>query len=160
MWFKRGVAALAAFLLTANSAFAASSCFQKDALEAWQAVRYMTELMVLNDTCRVHVYESFIKTNFAALDAYHKELVAHFRAAGDRHPEDTVDRYVTHAANEVSEADGQMPTAELCAEKASYFANAQSLAGAKFRQFVADLMAKQKSDFRPCAGEHAAATTH
>lgn len=160
MWFKRGVATLAALVLSANGAFAASSCFQKDALEAWQAVRYMTELMVLNDTCRVHVYESFIKTNFAALDAYHKELVAHFREAGDRHPEDTVDRYVTHAANEVSEEDGQMPTAELCAEKASYFANAQSLAGEKFRQFVADLVNKQKSDFRPCVDQHTAATAH
>ncbi|MGB8181692.1 MAG: hypothetical protein WCF13_04925 [Stellaceae bacterium] len=158
MWFKRGVATLTALLLSANGALAASSCFQKDALEAWQAVRYMTELMVLSDTCRMHVYDSFIKRNFAALDAYHKDLVAHFREAGDRHPEDTVDRYVTHAANEVSEADGQMSTAELCAQKASYFANAQALAGEKFRQFVADLMAKQKSDFRPCVDEHTAAT--
>jgi hypothetical protein len=158
MWFKRGVATLAALLLSANGALAASSCFQKDALEAWQAVRYMTELMVLSDTCRMHVYDSFIKRNFAALDAYHKDLVAHFREAGDRHPEDTVDRYVTHAANEVSEADGQMSTAELCAQKASYFANAQALAGEKFRQFVADLMAKQKSDFRPCVDEHTPAT--
>lgn len=159
MWFKRGVAALAAFLLTANTAFAASSCFQKDALEAWQAVRYMTELMVLNDTCHMHVYEGFITTNYAALHAYHEELVAHFREAGDRHPEDTVDRYVTHAANEVSEADGQTPTAELCAQKADYFANAQSLAGEKFRQFVSDLMNKRTSDFRPCVDQHAAATT-
>jgi len=158
MWFKRGVATLTALLLSANGALAASSCFQKDALEAWQAVRYMTELMVLSDTCRMHVYDSFIKRNFAALDAYHKDLVAHFREAGDRHPEDTVDRYVTHAANEVSEADGQMSTAELCAQKASYFANAQALAGEKFLQFVADLMAKQKSDFRPCVDEHTAAT--
>ncbi|MGH6975944.1 MAG: hypothetical protein ACREED_02855 [Stellaceae bacterium] len=160
MWFRRGAATLAAFLLTANTAFAAPSCFQKDALEAWQAVRYMTELMVLNDTCRVHVYEGFIKRNFATLDAYHKELVAHFREAGDRHPEDTVDRYVTHAANDVSEEDGQMPTAELCAQKASYFTNAQSLAGDKFRQFVTNLMSKQKSDFRPCVDEHTAATAH
>lgn len=160
MWFKRGVATLAAFLLTANTAFAASSCFQKDAYEAWQAVRYMTELMVLNDTCRVHVYEGFIKQNFAALDSYHKELVAHFRDTGDRHPEDTVDRYVTHAANEVSEEDGQMSTAELCSQKASYFATAQSLAGAKFHQFVADLVNTQKSDFRPCVDEHTATSAH
>ncbi|HKR18611.1 MAG TPA: hypothetical protein VJS41_00560 [Stellaceae bacterium] len=160
MWFKRGVATLAAFLLTANTAFAASSCFQKDAYEAWQAVRYMTELMVLNDTCRVHVYEGFIKQNFAALDSYHKELVAHFRDAGDRHPEDTVDRYVTHAANEVSEEDGQMSTAELCSQKASYFATAQSLAGVKFHQFVADLVNTQKSDFRPCVDEHTATSAH
>jgi len=156
MWFKRGVATLAALVLSANGVFAASSCFQKDALEAWQAVRYMTELMVLSDTCRMHVYDSFIKRNFAALDAYHKELVDHFRQAGDRHPEDTVDRYVTHAANEVSEEDGQMSTANLCAQKASYFANAEALAGAKFHQFVADLVTTQKSDFRRCNDEHAA----
>jgi hypothetical protein len=156
MWFKRGMATLAAVVLSANGALAAPSCFHADALEAWQAVRYMTELMVLNDTCRVHVYESFIKRNFAALDAYHRELVAHFRAAGDRHPEDTVDRYVTHAANEVSEQDGAMTTADLCAGKASYFANAESLAGDKFHHFVADLVNKQKSDFRPCHDERAA----
>lgn len=160
MWFKRGVATLAALLLTANTAFAASSCFQKDVFEAWQAVRYMTELMVLNDTCRVHVYESFIKRNFTALDAYHKELVKHFREAGDRHPEDTVDRYVTHAANEVSESAGTVPTAELCDTKASYFANAQSLAGEKFRHFVDDLVNTQKGDFRRCVDEHTAATAH
>jgi hypothetical protein len=156
VWLKRGMATLAAIALSANGAMAAPSCFHQDALEAWQAVHYMTELMVLNDTCRMHVYESFIKRNFAALDAYHRELVAHFREAGDRHPEDTVDRYVTHAANEVAEEDSQMPTANLCAQKAAYFANAQSLAGAKFHQFVADLMSKQKSDFRPCNDVRAA----
>jgi len=156
MWFKRGMATLAAIVLSANGALAAPSCFHSDALEAWQAVHYMTELMVLNDTCRMHVYESFIKRNFAALDTYHRELVEHFRAAGDRHPEDTVDRYVTHAANEVSEEDGKLSTADLCAQKASYFATAQSLAGAKFRQFVTDLMTRQRTDFRPCKDERAA----
>lgn len=156
MWLRRGMATLAAIALSANGAVAAPSCFHRDALEAWQAVRYMTELMVLNDTCRMHVYEGFIKRNFAALDAYHRELVAHFRETGDRHPEDTLDRYVTHAANQVSEEDSQMPTADLCAQKTAYFANAQSLAGAKFHQFVADLMTKQKSDFRPCKDERAA----
>lgn len=156
MWLRRGMAALAALALSANGALAAPGCFHKDALEAWQAVRYMTELMVLNDTCRVHVYDGFIKRNFAALDAYHRELVADFRAAGDRHPEDTLDRYVTHAANVVSEQDGQLPIAELCAQKESYFATAASLAGKKFRQFVADLVNTQKSDFRPCKDEHSA----
>jgi len=156
MWFKRGMATLAAIVLSANGALAAPSCFHTDALEAWQAVRYMTELMVLNDTCRVHVYESFIKRNFAALDAYHRELVEYFRKAGDRHPEDTVDRYVTRAANEVSESAGSESTAALCDTKASYFANARSLAGQKFRHFVADLVATQKSDFRPCHDERAA----
>lgn len=150
MWFKRGVATLAAILLSVNSAFAASSCFHNDALEAWQAVRYMTQLMVLNDTCRMHVYEGFIKRNFAALDGYHRELVDHFRQAGDPHPEDTLDRYVTHAANEVSETEGTETTAEFCQLKASYFTNAEALAGEKFRQFVADLVRTQKSDFRPC----------
>ncbi len=150
------MAALAAIVLSTNGAMAAPSCFSTDALAAWQAVRYMTELMVLNDTCRLHVYESFIKRNFAALDAYHHELVAHFRAAGDRHPEDTVDHYVTRAANRVAEAASTMPTPSLCQLKASYFANAESLAGEKFRKFVADLVATQKSDFRRCSSEKAA----
>ena len=156
MWFRRGTAVLAALVLSANSALAATSCFDRDAIEAWQAVRYMTQLMVLNDTCHVHVYESFIKRNFTALDAYHRELVAHFRAAGDRHPADTLDRYITHAANEVSIEDGTMPTADLCAEKTSYFATAESLAGQKFHQFVADLVNTRQSDFRPCKDERSA----
>ncbi|MGH7013817.1 MAG: hypothetical protein ACREEL_06625 [Stellaceae bacterium] len=156
MWLKRGTTTLVALALSANTALAAPSCFHADALQAWQAVRYMTELMVLNDTCRMHVYEGFIKRNYAALDTYHKELVEHFREAGDRHPEDTVDRYVTRAANQASEAADTMPTADLCNRKTDYFTQAESLAGEKFRHFVADLVNTQKSDFRPCKDEKSA----
>ncbi|MDE2229742.1 MAG: hypothetical protein KGL11_11975 [Alphaproteobacteria bacterium] len=149
------MATVTAIVLSANGAIAAPSCFRSDALEAWQAVRYMTELMVLNDTCQMHVYTAFLKHNFAALDAYHRELIDHFRSAGDRHPEDTVDRYVTRVANQVAGVAGSIPTASLCDLKASYFATAETLAGNKFRQFVADLVTTQKSEFRSCGDQRA-----
>lgn len=146
---------MATVILCTNSAIATPKCFRVRDIEAVQAVRYMTELMVLNDTCRRHVYESFIRHNFSALSAYHRELVDHFRAIGDRHPNETVDKLVTRIANDTSRVAGKISTASLCDLKAEYFANAQTLSGSGFRRFITELAATQRSKFRRCTNQRA-----
>jgi hypothetical protein len=164
MRLKTGLATVAVLALAAcapqpqtaappplDSAIAGPTCFRADDQEAAQAVRYMTELMALNDLCGVHVYDGFIKRNLAALTAYHRQLIGHFRNAGDRRAEDTVDKLVTHIANNVSLDNNGTPTAALCGMKAGYFSTAETLNRDNFHHFVTDLVATRKDEYPGCS---------
>ena len=167
MRLKTGLATFAVLALAAcapqpesaapppNSAIVGPTCFRADEQEAAQAVRYMTELMVLNDLCGVHVYDGFIKRNLTALTAYHRQLVGHFRNAGDRRAEDTVDILVTHIANNVTLDNNGTSTSALCGMKAGYFSAAETLNRDNFHHFVTDLVAERKSEYPGCGDQRA-----
>jgi hypothetical protein len=163
MRFKLGLITIVAVVLaactpqpqTADSSLPSSAsvdpaCFRADEQEAAQAISFMTELMVLNDLCGVNVYDSFIKRNLTALSAYHRQLIGHFRNAGDRRAEDTVDKLVTHIANKVTLDNNGTSTASLCSMKTGYFSTASTLNHDNFRHFVTDLVATRKGEYPGC----------
>ncbi|HZL60346.1 MAG TPA: hypothetical protein VFC38_11700 [Stellaceae bacterium] len=157
MWFVRGLAGFSVLAFSTIVALAANqACYRPDDMEAEQGVRYMTELMVVNDTCKQHIYETFIQHNRAALTAYHAQLLQHYRGAGDRRAEDTLDRWVTHVANDTAMAIGAVPVATLCAGKAAFFATADALAGESFHGYIVALANQHQQEYRRCAEPRAA----
>jgi hypothetical protein len=150
MQIMRGLIGFTAAALFAGHAVAAPPCYRSDEIKASLAVRFMTELMVINDACERNVYDGFIKRNFKALSAYHREAVEHFRKAGDRHAEDTLDAEVTKIANKAAFAVASVPIATFCASKAAYFATATALSGANFQAYLENLVAAHASEYPRC----------
>jgi hypothetical protein len=104
-------------------AFAASggSCYTSVAMEADQAIRFMTDLMIVSSTCRDTVYAQFRLRNKDAIIRYQKALIAHF------HGESAFDKWNTSLANESARRGGGMPSAQFCQQAANLLKQAGAL---------------------------------
>lgn len=125
-----GVALLCAVLLSLGAAGAAewnTACFSASEIEADQALRYVTRVMVVGDTCRSPVYPRFIQRNGQSVASYRDEMARHFKRGGDSGV--GFDRYVTGLANDESRAIGGQSSAVLCAGAESDFLAAADLLG-------------------------------
>jgi hypothetical protein len=145
----------AAVLLLGTAAFAAAaptaSCYRAAEIEAEQAVRFQTELMVLSDTCQRDSYVRFEQRNAETLKSYQQQLVDHFSRTQHGHGERAFDHYITALANEVSLNMGQEPAAQLCSRSAEFLAKAGSFDKADFRRYVSDRAAEHRRDYRRCS---------
>jgi len=150
MRITRGLIGLAAATLIAGQALAAPACYHSGEAEASLAVRFMTELMVMNDACQQTAYDGFIQRNFKALAAYHREALEHYRRSGDRHADDTLDAEVTKIANDAALGVASAPIATFCASKAAYFATANTLTGPELRTYLANLMVAHADEYPRC----------
>src|ERR1700758_1963727 len=103
---------LAAALLAAASVATASAadrnCYSPTDIEAEQAIRFQTNLMVISSACRDTVYGEFRARNTAAIIRYQKIMIAHFRSQG------AFDAWNTSLANEISLQQGAQSTAAIC----------------------------------------------
>lgn len=143
--------ATAAVLLLGSAAWAAAAtpqCLRGQEIEAEQAIRFQTELMVVSDTCGAQTYTAFARRNRAALVDYQQLIIERFRRAGASHAEARFDSYLTQLANEVSLRVGAQPVATMCRNAESFLATAESLAGDQFRRYVAEQAAADNSDRR------------
>lgn len=149
----RGFAVTAMLLSSVATAAAAppSQCYRPAEIEAEQAVRFQTELMVLSDTCRHSSYVHFRQRNAALLAGYQRQLVDRFRRNGGN-AEGAYDRYVTRLANEMALRLGSERPAALCRRSADFLAKADHLSKSGFRRYVAEQAAKHEGDYRHCAG--------
>lgn len=150
MRIVRGLLGLTAATLIAGQALAAPACYRTGEAEASLAVRFMTELMVINDACQQTVYDGFIQRNFKALAAYHRQALEHYRLSGDHHADDTLDAEVTKIANEAALGVASAPIATFCASKAAYLATANALSGPEFRAYLANLMVAHADEYPRC----------
>ena len=66
-------------------------CYSQSAIEAEQAIRFLTDVMVVSSTCQDTVYAEFRLRNRDAIMAYQKAMIAHFQGAGVR-PLEHLDR--------------------------------------------------------------------
>jgi type 1 fimbria pilin len=143
--------ATAAVLLLGSAALAAAAtpqCLRGEDVEAEQAIRFQTELMVVSDTCGAQTYTTFARRNRDALVDYQQAIIERFRRAGVNHAEARFDSYLTQLANEVSLRVGAQPVATMCHDAASFLATAESLAGDQFRRYVAEQAAAGSGDRR------------
>jgi hypothetical protein len=148
----KSVAAVVLLLGTAAIAAAApaTSCYRPAEIEAEQAVRFQTELMVLSDTCRRDSYVRFEQRNAETLASYQQQLVDRFSRTQHGHGERAFDHYITALANEVSLNMGREPSAELCSRSAEFLTRAGSFDKGEFRRYVSDKAAEHKRDYRRC----------
>src|SRR3984885_469315 len=95
-------ATLLGFVLPSSAAPAAtaSHCFNASEIEADQAIRYQTELMVVSDTCGVDTYRNFTVHNRDQIVVYQHQLVEHFKRDGVRSPQTTLENFMTQVRNE------------------------------------------------------------
>ncbi|HUK61279.1 MAG TPA: hypothetical protein VLV50_18760 [Stellaceae bacterium] len=151
---RRALAGAAALVLAAASALPAaaapSPCYRLADIEADQAIRYQTELMVLSDTCNVTNYRDFTVRNRDVIVEYQKQLIDHFRRTGAHKPEASLDQFLTQIANELSMRSGTEQRPAVCARSASFLAEAAKLDGPEFRTHAAQLATEHEDSYRVC----------
>src|SRR5579885_620404 len=149
---RRSIVAGALVCLIAGSAQAAShqACYSPPDIEAEQAVRFQTQLMVLSDLCRDPSYTNFSQRVHDALSAYQRQLVDHFRRTGAGAAERALDTFMTRLANEFSLASGRQTLTEVCkGSAAQMIATANSLnSSADFRHYIAAQAVSSSASYR------------
>jgi hypothetical protein len=144
--------AIAGVLLLGSAAWAVAAtpqCLRSDEVEADQAIRFQTELMVVSDTCGAQTYTRFARRNRQALVEYQQQVIDRFRRTGMPHAEAHFDSYLTRLANEVSLRVGAQPVAAMCRDAQRFLATADTLVGDEFRHYVAQ-QAATRSNYRLC----------
>lgn len=147
----RGPLAAFAVLLQLGAAAAATpQCYRPAEIEAEQAVRFQTELMVLSDTCRTDSYRSFMTHNSKLVARYQEAMVERFRRLDGNRAEAAFDRYVTKIANDTSLRNGQERYAALCSRSADFLTHAGALDNAGFSRYVGEQVAQHDHEYRRC----------
>jgi hypothetical protein len=142
-----GLAAIAATAVAAPK----SECFSNADLEAEMAVRFQARLMVLSDICRDTTYGSFTQRTREAIMAYQRQMIDHFKRAGEHRADITFENYMTRIANQESIASGQLSTGEICQASNPLIITANSLGTAKeFRAYATTQANEKRASYVAC----------
>jgi hypothetical protein len=153
LFLQKFIAGAGMLLLVADAAgpaVAATACYRPADIEAEQAIRYQTELMVLSDTCGGDTYRDFTVHNSDTIKRYQQAMMAHFRRTGARNPTGSFDTYQTKLANEIALTDGKEPVQTVCDRSSVLLQEAKTLDGVQFRERVAALAAENGKNYRQC----------
>jgi len=144
-----GAAALILAAVAANAS--PRDCFSSADLEAEQAVRFQARLMVLSDICRDTTYGRFTQRNRDAIMAYQRQMIDHFKRAGERRADITFENYMTRLANQESIASGQRNSGEICQPNNTLIVTANRIGTPRdFRAFAASEAAANRSRYVAC----------
>lgn len=139
--FMLGVAA-GLIALSAQAATRQAGCYSGADIEAEQAIRFQTQVMVISDICRDSTYTDFSQHVRDALSGYQRQMVEHFQRVGRGSGERVFDAFMTRLANEFSLQAGHQTVAEVCQGSASLLATANGFNNsADFRKYIAAQMA-------------------
>ncbi len=128
----------------APAAAASGACYSQAAMEADQAIRFVTDVMVVSSACQDTIYGEFRMRNKDPIIAYQKALIAHFRGAS------RFDSWNTALANEASRKQGGMPTVQLCQQAAPLMNQAKSLDPKGFRAYAAAQAVSMSAQYTKC----------
>lgn len=129
----------------------AATCYKADEIEADQAVRFQTQLMVLSDSCGSESYTEFEQHNGSTLAAYQQKLIAYFKRIG-AHADSAFDKFITALANKTALDAGQQPIASLCNQSAEFLTKASAFNKQDFEHYVAEQAAAQRGNYPSCKG--------
>jgi hypothetical protein len=145
------VAALAVLASTAQVGWAASkkhtACYSQAAIEAEQAIRYMTDLMIISTACQNTTYAEFRLRNRDTIIAYQKAMIAHFRGAP------AFDKWNTAIANVAAQKQVQVAPAVFCQQSQAMLKQASTLDAKAFRALAATQAAAAAAQYQKC-GKH------
>jgi len=116
--------------LAAEKKAARSSCPSASEAEAEQAIRFMTDVMVVSSTCQDTIYAEFRLRNQEPIRAYQKAMITHF------HGNKAFDTWNTSLANQYAAKRAGLPSAQICQETAELMKTAQTLDPAGFRKYA------------------------
>lgn len=136
----------AAMLLQPVSAAerARGDCYTPNAIEAEQAIRFLTDVMIVSTTCQDTVYAEFRLRNRDPILAYQKAMIAHF------HGTPGFDRWNTVIANEAAQKRAGQPSTIVCQQAADLLRQAGALDPPKFRAFAAAQAATAAATYPRC----------
>jgi hypothetical protein len=156
---KQGLAlATALFFGAASVASAAPQCYRTNEIEADQAMRYQSKLMVLSDSCSSDSYSQFVRRNAEVISSYQHQLIEHFRRIDRHRPEDEFDRFLTRLANQYALGAGEEKLDSLCAQSAAFLTQAPNFGKDEFRRFVAQQAVDERQSYSRCEDEQSASS--
>lgn len=142
------IAALCAATMAQQSGGAAErvrrDCYTPSAIEAEQAIRFLTDVMIVSTTCQDTVYAEFRLRNRDPILAYQKAMIAHF------HGSPGFDRWNTVIANEAAQKRAGMPSTVVCQQSVDLEKQASTLDPPKFRAFAATQAAVAGASYPRC----------
>jgi hypothetical protein len=119
-------------------------CYTQSAIEAEQAIRFLTDVMVVSTTCQDTVYAEFRLRNRDAILAYQKAMIAHF------HGTPGFDRWNTVISNQAAQKRAGVPSVQVCQQAADLLKQAGALDPPKFRAFAAAQAAAAGPQYPKC----------
>jgi len=114
-----------------KSPAAAGQCGAQRSVEAEQAIRYMTDLMVASSACRNTTYAEFALRNRLVIIDYQKAMI------GRLHGKAAFDRWNTSLANQAAMKEAVVPIAQFCQQAEPLMKQASALDTKGFRAFAA-----------------------
>ena len=108
---------------------AKTSCVSPSGVEAEQAIRYVTDLMVVSSVCQDTVYAEFRLRNRDVIVGYQKALISRF------HGNAGFDRWNTSLANTAASKQGG--NVQLCRQSVELLKQASALDPKGFRAYAA-----------------------
>jgi len=145
---KAGV--LAVVLAGSVSVAQAATCYRADEIEADQAVRFQTELMVVSDSCGSPSYTEFTHRNASTLAAYQQRLIGYFRRVSGRGADTAFDRFITSLANKMALSAGKETVSALCTRSADLLSKGHTFGRDDFVHYVAQQAAAAKGTYPTC----------
>ncbi|MGH7124390.1 MAG: hypothetical protein ACREFI_08470 [Stellaceae bacterium] len=146
-----GTALSLAAIAAAAVAAPKGECFSNADLEAEVAVRFQAQLMVLSDICRDTTYGLFTQRNRDAIMAYQRQMIDHFKRAGERRADITFENYMTRLANQESIASGQLAMGQICQPTNPLIVTANSIGTPKdFRDYATSQAASKRASYVVC----------
>jgi hypothetical protein len=100
--------------------------------------------------CGGDFYRDFTVRNRDQIVSYQHQLMEHFRRAGARSPEASLDSFLTRVANEQALENGRQLRAAVCNRSAAEIAGAKTLDREQFRARAVELAAAHQSAYRRC----------
>jgi hypothetical protein len=108
---------------------AKSSCVSPSAIEAEQAIRYVTDLMIVSSVCQDTVYAEFRLRNRDVIVGYQNALITRF------HGNAGFDKWNTSLANAAASKQGG--NVQLCQQSVALMKQASALDPKGFRAYAA-----------------------
>jgi hypothetical protein len=139
------VAQQPAWAAGAKSSGASANCYSPSAIEAEQAIRFMTDVMVVSSACQDTIYAEFRLRNREPILAYQKAMMAHFHGAKN------FDAWNTTLANQSAQRQAGLPTAEICQKAAEMMQRAKTLEPQSFRQYAAAQAQAAGAQYAKCS---------
>ena len=128
----------------------AATCYRADEVEADQAVRFQTQLMVVSDSCGSQSYTEFTHRNASTLRAYQEKMIGYFRRVGGRSPDSAFDKFITSLANQMALSAGRETVGALCTRSADLLKKGQTFGKDDFVHYVAQQAAAARSTYPIC----------
>jgi hypothetical protein len=128
----------------------AATCYRAEEIEADQAVRFQTQLMVVSDSCGSESYSEFTHRNASTLAAYQQKMIGYFRRVSGRGADTAFDRFITSLANQMALSAGKETVSVLCTRSADLLSKGQTFGKDDFVHYVVQQAEAVRGTYPAC----------